>query len=185
VLQNQFTLTPLSVYNGGAAQAPAGTPTPDPRVGKDLQWWEKFRIALQAFPPPPADAPFIKLCEQFGLTQADSPYVDMDPERAAALIEGAKAGQAKIDELMKRFHATPEGWQSALHVFDYNLDYFEIGTIDAPSGRSPTASRPTSRVPSPPAAACGATTATRLTTRSSGSTPTATHSTGRNATSCT
>jgi hypothetical protein len=109
VLQNQFMLTPLSVYNGGAAQAPAGTPTPDPRVGKDLQWWEKFRIALQAFPPPPADAPFIKLCEQFGLTQADSPYVDMDPERAAALIEGAKAGQAKIDELMKRFHATPEG----------------------------------------------------------------------------
>ena len=132
MLQNQFTLTPLSVCNGGAAQAPAGTPTPDPRVGKDLQWWEKFRIALQAFPPPPADAPFIELCEQFGLTQADSPYVDMDPERAAALIEGAKSGQAKIDELMKRFHATPEGWQSALHVFDYNLDYFEIGTIDAP-----------------------------------------------------
>ena len=57
MLQNQFTLTPLSVHNVGAAQAPAGTPTPDPRVGKDLQWWEKFRIALQAFPPPPADAP--------------------------------------------------------------------------------------------------------------------------------
>jgi hypothetical protein len=67
-------------------------------VGKDLRWWEKFRIALQAFPPPPADAPFIKLGERFGLTQPDSPYVDMDPERAAALIEGAKAGQAKIDE---------------------------------------------------------------------------------------
>ena len=88
--------------NGGAAKAPDGTPTPDPRVDKDLEWWEKFRIALQAFPPPPADAPFIKLCEQFGLTQADSPYVDMDPEQAAVLIQGAKAGQAKIDELMKR-----------------------------------------------------------------------------------
>ena len=137
VLQDQFTLTPLSVRNGGAAQAPAGTPTPDPRVGKDLQWWEKFRVALRAFPPPPADAPFIKLCEQFGLTQADSPYAGMDPGRAAALIEGAKAGQAKIDELMKQFHATPQGWQSALHVFDYNLDYFEIGTIDAPEWKIP------------------------------------------------
>ena len=89
-------------------------------------------MALQAFPPPPADAPFIKLCEQFGLTQADSPYVDMDPKQAAVLIQGAKAGQAKIDELMRNVHATPEGWQSALHIFDYNLDYFEIGTIDRP-----------------------------------------------------
>jgi hypothetical protein len=185
VLQNQFTLTPLSVYNGGAARAPAGTPTPDPRVGKDLQWWEKFRIALQAFPPPPADAPFIKLCEQFGLTQADSPYVDMDPERAAALIVGAKAGQAKIDELMKRFHATPEGWQSALHVFDYNLDYFEIGTIDAPEWKIPDHKQAYITRAIAARGGCGATTATRLTTRSSGSTPTATHSTGRNATSCT
>ena len=131
-LQDQFTLTPLSVRNGGAAKAPEGTPTPDPRVDKDLEWWEKFRVALQAFPPPPADAPFIKLCEQFGLTQADSPYVDMDPKQAAVLIQGAKAGQAKIDELMRNVHATPEGWQSALHIFDYNLDYFEIGTIDSP-----------------------------------------------------
>ena len=48
------------------------------------------------------------------------------------LAEGAKAGQAKIEELMKRIHASPEGWQSAMHIFDYNLDYYEIGAIDAP-----------------------------------------------------
>ena len=131
-LQDQFTLTPLSVRNGGAAKAPAGTPTPDPRVGKDLEWWEKFRIALQAFPPPRADAPLLKLCGQLGLTQADSPYVDMDSNQAAVLIQGAKSGQAKVDELMRNVHATPEGWQSALHLFDYNLDYFEIGTINSP-----------------------------------------------------
>ncbi|MGZ6639477.1 MAG: DUF1254 domain-containing protein [Solirubrobacteraceae bacterium] len=132
-LQDQLRLTPLSVHMGGSAPAPvAGVPRADPRVGEELEWWERFRVALRAFPPPAADAPFLKLCEQFGLTQVDSPYVEMDPAHAAVLIEGAKAGLTKIEELMKQIHATPEGWQSALHLFDYNLDYFEIGAIDAP-----------------------------------------------------
>ena len=132
-LQDQLTLTPLSVHMGGSAPAPvAGVPSPDPRVGEELEWWERFRVALRAFPPPAADAPFLKLCEQFGLTQADSPYVGMDSARAAVLVAGQKAGQTKIEELMKQIHATPEGWQSSMHLFDYNLDYFEIGAIDAP-----------------------------------------------------
>jgi hypothetical protein len=127
-LQDQFTLTPLSDARG----APEGVPAPDPRVGGELEWWERFRVALSAFPPPSADAPFLQLCERFGLTELDSPYVDGDPQRAAVLAEGAKAGQAKIEELMKQIHASPEGWQSAMHIFDYNLDFYEIGAIDAP-----------------------------------------------------
>jgi hypothetical protein len=87
---------------------------------------------LAQFPPPGGDASFLKLCEQFGLTAADTPYADLDPERAAVLVAGAKAGQAKIEELMKQVHASPAGWQSAMHMFDYNLDYFEIGTLDTP-----------------------------------------------------
>jgi hypothetical protein len=51
-LQDQFTLTPLSVDQGGAAPPPvAGVPKPDPRVRDDLEWWERFRVALAAFPP--------------------------------------------------------------------------------------------------------------------------------------
>ena len=45
-------------------------------------WWEAFRVALAAFPPPTADAPFLALCEKFGLTAADSPYLNPDGELA-------------------------------------------------------------------------------------------------------
>ena len=76
-LQDQFTLTPLSVYQGGAAPAPvAGVPQPDPRVRPELEWWERCRVALAAFPPPAADAPFLALCAQCGLSATESPYVN-------------------------------------------------------------------------------------------------------------
>jgi hypothetical protein len=101
-------------------------------VADDLEWWEVFRVALAAFPPPPADAEFLRLCEQFGLTDSESPFIAPDPARRALLIAGAKAGQAKIEELMQQIHATPAGWQMTTHLFDYNLDYFEIGTVDSP-----------------------------------------------------
>ena len=91
-----------------------------------------FPPTLGAFPPPEADTPFLAVCEKLGLTAPESPYVAPDSELAQVLIEGAKAGQAKIEELMLNVHASPTGWQSAMHLFDYNLDYYEIGTIDAP-----------------------------------------------------
>jgi hypothetical protein len=137
-LQDQFTLTPLSVHSGGAAPGPlAGLPQPDERVPTELEWWERFRVALAAFPPPKADAPFLAGCAKLGLTAPDSPYIDLDPERAQVLIEGAKAGEAMIEQLMKQVHASPAGWQSAMHLFDYNLDFFELGAIDAPQWKIP------------------------------------------------
>jgi hypothetical protein len=132
-LQDAFTLTPLSVHLGGAAPAaPVGIPTPDPRVGADLEWWERFRVLLAAFPPPAADAPFLQLCEALGLTEAETPFADLDSGRVAALVDGQKAGDAEIEQLMRGVHASPTGWQSAMHLFDYNLDFHEIGTVDAP-----------------------------------------------------
>jgi len=129
-LQDQFTLTPLE----DAADA-AGVPGPDPRVGEDLRWWETFRVQLAAFPPPAADAPLLAIAETLGLTASESPYVDPDPELAEALIAGQKEGQATIEELGKGGPPTATGWQPGLHIFDYNLDYLGIGTIDAPEWR--------------------------------------------------
>ena len=128
-LQDQITLTPL--LDGSSATA-VGVPEPDGRVSEELVWWERFRLCLAAFPPPEADAPFIATAAQLGVTAPESPYLDPDPEHERVLIEGAKAGQAKIEELMKQVHASPAGWQSAMHMFDYNLDSFSIGTIDSP-----------------------------------------------------
>ena len=132
-LQDQFTLTPLSAYQGGsAAGAVSGVPVADPRVGEDLAWWEAFRVALAAFPPPPADAPFLAVCEQLGLTAAESPYIDPEPALAQVLVAGQKAAEAKLEELITTAAKPVNGWQNTLHVFDYNGDYFEIGTINKP-----------------------------------------------------
>lgn len=132
-LQDQFTLTPLSIYLGGTAPAPArGVPQPDPRVAAELSWWEAFRVALAAFPPPAADAPFLAICEQLGLTAAASPYIDPDPTLAEILVAGQKAAEAKLEELIKTAAKPVNGWQSTLNVFNYNDDFFEIGTLDDP-----------------------------------------------------
>jgi hypothetical protein len=129
-LQDQFTLTPLA---GGASPGQVtGVPKPDPQVGDDLRWWEQFRVALAAFPPPQADAPFVALAERFGATAAESPYVDPDPELVELLTAGHQAGQAKIEELGKAGGDAAGGWTSAMHIFDYNLDHLGLGTIDAP-----------------------------------------------------
>jgi hypothetical protein len=132
-LQDQFTLTPLSAGAGGTSPAQvAGVPKPDPGVREDLRWWEQFRVALATFPPPQADKPFVALAERLGVTAAQSPYVDPDPELAKLLVAGQQAGQAKIEELGKAGGGGAGAWISAMHMFDYNLDHFGPGTIDAP-----------------------------------------------------
>lgn len=136
-LQDQFTLTPLDE----TVAAPSGVPTADANIPAELQWWETFRLCLQAFPPSPADAPFLKMFEPLGVTAAESPYANLDADKAAVLVEGQKAGQAKIEQLMQNVHRTPEGWQLATHVFDYNLDHLGLGTIDTPEWK--IADRPT------------------------------------------
>jgi hypothetical protein len=134
-LQDQFTLTPLA---GGASPGQvAGAPKLDPRVPDDLRWWEQFRIALAAFPPPLGDAPFLALAERFGATAAESPYVDPDPELAELLAAGQQAGQAKIEELAGSGGGAAGGWTSAMHMFDYNLDHLGLGTIDTPEWKIP------------------------------------------------
>lgn len=125
--QDRFTLTPLV-----AGATPAGLPEGDRGVADDLAWWESFRVRLAAFPPPPADAEFVALCAQLGVTDEASPYVDPTPELRDALVAGEAAGRALIDELSKG-SVDANGWRSAVHVFDYNLDHLGLGTIDDPA----------------------------------------------------
>ncbi len=132
-LQDQFTITPLSVGDGGPALATLGAPEPDSRVREDLLWWERFRVALLAFPPPPADAQFVEQAASFGATAAESPYVNPDPALADVLVAGAAAGQQEIEELMQGAGQDAlNGWNSAMHGFDYNLDHLGLGTLDRP-----------------------------------------------------
>lgn len=128
-LQDQFTLEPLN------ASPAAPMAKPDSAVPEALRWWETFRVALAAFPPPPGDAPLLAIAETLGLTASESPYIDADSELADALTAGAKAGQETIEALAKGGTPPGNGWASAMHSFDYNTDYFGVGTIDAPEWR--------------------------------------------------
>jgi hypothetical protein len=127
-LQDAFSLAPLEP----TPSAPAGLPTPDPAVGDDLRWWEEFRVALAAFPPPAADAPYLEAAAPLQVSATASPYVSPDPALAAVLVEGRKQGEAIIEDLAKNALKIVDGWSSAMHAFDYNLDFFEIGTVDEP-----------------------------------------------------
>jgi hypothetical protein len=50
------------------------------------------------------------------------------------LRAGQQAGQDLIEELA-RCGELVNGWRSAVHIFDYNLDALGFGTIDAPEWR--------------------------------------------------
>jgi hypothetical protein len=118
-LQDQFEITPLSVYQGDAAPAPvAGVPEPDPGVRDDLIFWEKFRVALAAFPPPAADAGYVAVAAEFGLTSTDSPYADPDPALRDVLAEAEKQALGQLEELSKTVLKIVGGWQSGRHAFD-------------------------------------------------------------------
>ncbi len=56
-LQDEFTLRPLD-----PDAAPSGVPSAVAGVPAALEWWERFRVALAAFPPSPQDAPALDVC---------------------------------------------------------------------------------------------------------------------------
>jgi hypothetical protein len=92
---------PGSPYRRSGPRRGRRRPKPDPRVRDELQWWERFRVALAAFPRPPADKQFVALAKRVGATAAESPYVDPDPGLAEVLVAGQQAGQAKLEELAR------------------------------------------------------------------------------------
>jgi hypothetical protein len=137
-LQDQFTLTPLSVRDGGSADHVEGVPKPHPGVRDELKWWEQCRVNLAAFPPSAADGPFLEVAAKFGLTATESPYLDPDPGLVEVLVAGAAAGQQMIEELGKGGGQDQvNGWSTAMHMFDYNLDRLSRGTIDTPDWKIP------------------------------------------------
>jgi hypothetical protein len=140
-LQAQTWLTPLGRYpkppdNANRQFGDWEIAPFDTRVGEDLVFWEKFRSWLAQNPPPRAEAELVESFRPLGLLDAESPYVQPDPELAKDLIAAAAAGQATIDQMAQSGSATPvNGWVSAVHSFDYNIHNLGPGTVDAPEWR--------------------------------------------------
>lgn len=130
-LQDQLRLTPL---DPGAR--PAGLPDPDPDVPEELRFFEQVRVLSQLMPPAPPEQEHLETFAALGLTDPGPVYLSAPGELAAALRDGEAAGKARLEDVL--LHGSgPEqnGWNLTYHTFDYNNDFFEIGTIDTAEWR--------------------------------------------------
>lgn len=110
-----------------------GLPQPTEGVADGLAFFEKLRVWVRAFPPAERDLAYQQRFAPLGIFESESPYLEPDEELAVALRAGLKAGKEKLEFALVH-GASPEqnGWKLTYHVFDYNLDFFEVGAIDDP-----------------------------------------------------
>lgn len=129
-LQDGLRLTPVEGSRPPAGLSATGLGTDDP----ELSFWEQYRVHSQAFPPAPRDR---QLQESFGpLGLLGSAPVNKLPDGTQdALHAGYAAGAELLKRHLRDSLGLRNGWQDSTHVFDYNLDYFEVGAIDAPQWR--------------------------------------------------
>jgi hypothetical protein len=130
-LQDALELTPLLE----TLTAPQGVPVVADLGSPALTFFERYRVWSQAFPPAERDAAAQASFAPLGLAGADS-VADAPADVVDALEAGYVAGRKTLDDLLHS-DSSPfvNGWSLTMHVFDYNLDYFEVGTIDAPQWR--------------------------------------------------
>ncbi|MFE5408267.1 DUF1254 domain-containing protein [Microbacterium sp. NPDC056569] len=128
-LQDALILTPVD-----PDAVPQGIPEVASQGDDTLDFWEKYRVWSQAFPPAPRDEALQASFAAVGLT-GDVPVGSMTAEQQAALRAGAEGGTGMIAQAMAgaATGAAPGAWSNTLHVFDYNLDFFEVGTKDDPT----------------------------------------------------
>lgn len=121
-LQDATTLTPLD--SEAVAQ---GLPSPEAADTEAMRFWQKYRAWSAAFPPAPRDEPLLQSFAALGLTPGTSPD-------AESLEVAYGAGRKLLDEVLASGGgaAPVNGWILTYHSFDYNLDYFEVGSLDDP-----------------------------------------------------
>ncbi|MFJ6566926.1 DUF1254 domain-containing protein [Streptomyces sp. NPDC091292] len=149
ILHQRLTLTPVG------SPHPGGLPAPDPGADAGLRFFERLRLWTAAFPPSAPDQAYQERFQPLGLLEeGPSPYADPDPVVVRALREGLAEGKALVEaastaeEFGEAFgeaggeaggdgERPPGAWHMDPHLFDYNLDHFGVGTIDAPRWRAP------------------------------------------------
>lgn len=128
-LQDATTLTQLD-----PDAVSAGLPAFDETVPEALLFLEKLRVWSQAFPPSASQQADLAKYEALGILAAgDSPYADLTAAQVAELAAVLQNAQSELADFL-RTGGVPvvNGWQLAYHSFDYNTEFFEIGTIDSP-----------------------------------------------------
>ena len=132
-LQQRLRLMPASPGDG--------VPDGDPSVPEELRFFEQLRVWMAAFPPSERDRAYQERFEPLGLLAAESPYSDGHDELAGVLREGLGSASQKMEEELKGDTSPIQnGWSLTYHVFDYNLDFFEVGALDDDAWKLPDGS---------------------------------------------
>ncbi|WP_337006240.1 MULTISPECIES: DUF1254 domain-containing protein [unclassified Microbacterium] len=126
-LQDATTLTPHDTD-----AIPRGLAVPDPGVPESISALEKLRVWSQQFPPAPRDAPLQQSFASTGITESGpSPYASLPAEQVEQISADLASAKQTLHTVLTH-GSSPEvnGWKLTLHAFDYNLDFFELGTVD-------------------------------------------------------
>jgi hypothetical protein len=119
-LQASLRLTPTAPGNG--------VPDGDPSVPEELRFFEQLRVWMATFPPSDRDQAYQQRFEPLGLLAAQSPYTDSGSELPTVLRHALENAKQKMEEALKGDTSPIQnGWSLTYHVFDYNLDFFEVG----------------------------------------------------------
>ncbi|MGO4536612.1 DUF1254 domain-containing protein [Leifsonia sp. 2MCAF36] len=131
-LQDALALTPVR----DTPVPPEGVPAVSPGRDPALDFFEKLRVWSRAFPPAERDRAALDSYAPLGLV---SPYSVADqPEGVRdALEEGYVLGKEALESALHNAGLLVDHWLVNLHVFDYNLDFFELGAIDSPEWKLP------------------------------------------------
>ncbi|MCM2414376.1 DUF1254 domain-containing protein [Streptomyces sp. RKAG290] len=132
-LQEQLTLTHLE-----PGEHRTGLPAPDAGVPEALRFFEQLRVWMADFPPSAADRAYQDRFQPLGLLEeGPSPYVPAGAALVRALTEGLALGKERVEAASRpgAGDGTPGGsgggWSMNPHLFDYNLDWFGVGTLDS------------------------------------------------------
>ncbi|KRC60618.1 ATP synthase subunit alpha [Agromyces sp. Root81] len=128
-LQDAMTLTPVR----RSLVPPVGLPETEVGLPEALDFFERFRVYSQTFPPAERDAALQASFAPLGLTGSTS-VASLDVEAKAVLEAGFAEGRAVLEKILHSSSSpVVNGWTLTFHAFDYNLDFFEVGAIDDPA----------------------------------------------------
>jgi hypothetical protein len=129
MLQSELSLEP---YGPRSPQFGVPEPASVPRM---LGFFERMRTWMQAFPPIGEDREYAEQFAPLGLLDPETPYRNCPPDLATALTEGRDLAEQRVASVLRDEYFLPQenGWALNYHLFDYNIDYLGIGTLNEPS----------------------------------------------------
>ena len=125
VLQDGFQLSPL-IDSHRSLDDLLG-----PHSNDELAFWRQLHHGLIHYPGPPYDEPW--LSRAAGLNLGFDKTGQWSADVAAVLLAGQKVAEEQLEKLaVQRSTSSSRGWESIVHLFDFNRHLFGTGVVNSP-----------------------------------------------------